>query len=126
MNLVTRTPACWVHPNCFPRTVWLTGPALEAFNSTERHAIFGSNTPDKIAACLGLHTELLRQLRAAVDALGALAVILHPLPRHSLTYMCLHTGVEAATSSERPGPLSPERGPTAPEAAAALYKIWLS
>jgi hypothetical protein len=42
------------------------------FNSTERHAVFGSNTHAKIAACHGLHKELLRQLRAAVDALGAL------------------------------------------------------
>jgi hypothetical protein len=35
-------------------------------------------------------------------------------------------GVEAATPSMRPGPLSPERGPTAAEAAAALHKVWLS
>jgi hypothetical protein len=51
--------------------VRLAGSVLEAFNATERHAIFGSTTHEAITACLGLHAALLRQLKAAVDSLGA-------------------------------------------------------
>ncbi len=70
---LVRTTACWLRSKLPP--IWLlSGPAFDVFNSTERHAIFGSTTPDKIAACHGLHEDLLRQLQAAVDALGAPAV----------------------------------------------------
>ena len=40
--------------------------------------------------------------------------------------MSVCAGVEVATPNMRPGPLSPERGPTAAEAAAALHKMWFS
>ena len=100
-------------------------------NATERISIFGPTSPEVINACLKLHGLLLRKLRAAVDALGESSSLLLPLlpPRTAVAYLtrgATLAGVEAADPTSRPGPLSPEKGPTAAEAAAALHHLWLS